>query len=801
MDSEQQGPISLEVGMRIGGRYRIEKRLGSGAMAEVFAAIDEQINRRVAIKFLHPELCLDGEMVSRFEQEARAAGSLSHRNIVTVYDVGNLQAPDAPADEDFDLLDAEPDEPDPEDLPIQASDELLELYIEESQNLLDSSQQALDSWRRYPRNQADVYMLRQNLHTLKGSSRMAGLNELGDLIHAGEIVIETFVDRTWELDPGFFELIQRLLDRLKAAVQRLASREPITRDGPVETVSAALRGYLAEAELREAAAEIDAADDFPSGHHVSKRPYIVMEFVEGDPLSSLLKQGQRYSEIEVVEFATQIADALDSAHRVGLVHRDIKPANILVERTTGRLKITDFGIARMTDPEARDRTAAGTMVGTPQYMSPEQLNDGDIDGRSDLFSLGVVLYQLAAGQSPFDGGSVSQLIANIMTKPFKPLKEVAPQTSAGLVRIIERLLAKDPRLRFQSGAELREALSEHLDSLREAREQRNSNRVLPIRATWPAVMAISMAVVMVLAARGILWAQNQVFTELAGDSGAAVANVVAFQSVLPMIAEEYSEMRIFVDQISEKPSFAYIHLADAEGIIRASSEPALLGDSYVPDVASESIGDFEGVRVSAIPGGEHIDFRAPLEAFESAHGTLYMGISRDALASAQREASYLVYGLSAVTVLMVALIGFIGFSALSRPIRTTTRAMRMLSHGKLDYRILQRRRDEFGRLFSEFNTMADALAKQREVSLAEARAESDAAFEDSAALDEARAELSESLRWDRREASPLDDLDNGEAEAAKGDPAGREPPHSASPAPSAGDVDDHTRILERPDRR
>lgn len=184
----------------------------------------------------------------------------------------------------------------------------------------------------------------------------------------------------------------------------------------------------------------------------TQTPFIVMECVEGNSLDRLVAAtpaGKLLREI-ALKLLRQIAEALDYAHRQGIVHRDIKPANIMVT-AEGQPKIADFGIAKVAMAET---TLPGHVVGTPAYMSPEQLNGKAVDGRSDLFSLGVIAYWLLTGVKPFDGDTFTEICVQVVTKDPTPPSEIMPGLSFDFDYVLSRSLAKDAAMRYQSGSEM-----------------------------------------------------------------------------------------------------------------------------------------------------------------------------------------------------------------------------------------------------------------------------------------------------------------------------------------------------------
>jgi len=190
--------------------------------------------------------------------------------------------------------------------------------------------------------------------------------------------------------------------------------------------------------------------------------FIAMERVDGTNLKVHMAR-RPLSTQEVVDIALQIVEALDAAHSAGIVHRDIKPGNIVVSRT-GQVKVLDFGLARRfmlpqtREPASTGSTVLGRPVGTPDYMAPERILQMELDPRSDLFSLGVVIYEMATGRLPFAGASPSETVTNILEKDPILLTRLSPERPVQLERIVGRLIARHSQDRYQSAAELREPL-------------------------------------------------------------------------------------------------------------------------------------------------------------------------------------------------------------------------------------------------------------------------------------------------------------------------------------------------------
>ena len=535
------GPLLRQV-----GRYRINERLGRGGMATVFKAHDPDIGRDVAIKFLHASLCADAEYHSRFLREARAAGSLSHPNIVTVHDVG----------------------------------------------------------------------------------------------------------------------------------------------------------------------EIDG------------RPYMAMELLDGQPLSAEMANARPLPLREVVVMGIQIARALAYAHARGIVHRDIKPGNLMRVKDTLTIKVTDFGIAHMESGGAccagtEHRTVVGAILGTPQYMSPEQARGEKLDGRSDLFATGVVLYQMLTGQRPFLGDSLVALALQITRDTPIPIETLRPDLPASLRRIVERCLAKAPERRFQTGDELSAALGRVLSELDELERRHAERRVLPLRVKWAALMGLLVAVVMACTATLITQRQQAALMAQMVDSGAALARFIAAQNAVAALSEDWIPVDVAVQEIMKTGDFQSIDVIDRAGIVRASSLPARVGLAYpqaLPALTPTPSVAAAGARAPAVPVTHHsvngeavLGFEAPITFQNKRVGWVALGLREQPLEQLARLSNGLMAVLVVVTVLAVAVATYFAAKGFAEPIKLVGAALDEIAMGRFEHRLGELRKDEFGALYAAFDRMAQAL--------------------------------------------------------------------------------------------
>ncbi len=256
-----------------------------------------------------------------------------------------------------------------------------------------------------------------------------------------------------ELGRGATATVYRAVDQNTGGIVALKMLS-LADDWPDDLLEEAKLRLLREAEAAGSLAHPDIVEIRESGEHQGL-VYLAMEYVQGVNLGMHATEGRLLPPRLAAEMCARVADALYFAHQRGIIHRDIKPANIVFDKQNRRVRVMDFGVARLVDSRA---TRTGVILGSPSYMSPEQLDARPVTAQSDIFSLGVTLFQLLTGMLPFRSDSIPGLMQKISAEPHPPLRVVRPDLPASLGTVIDRALEKDPELRYRSGAEMAQAL-------------------------------------------------------------------------------------------------------------------------------------------------------------------------------------------------------------------------------------------------------------------------------------------------------------------------------------------------------
>lgn len=445
-------------------------------------------------------------------------------------------------------------------------------------------------------------------------------------------------------------------------------------------------------------------------------PFIAMELLTGMTLGQL---GESHPEgippCTLIEIAIQIADALDFAHRHGVVHQDIKPENIILQHDQLNIKMMDFGIARITrDADTpSSKGARAFLSGTPQYMSPEQITDQPIDGRSDLYALGVVLYELLAGHRPYQDEDHWIVWQKALKEPLPTLKPLNPRTPPDLIELVNTLLAKDPDERYQSAAGVAADLRSIAQRMNEGTERWLSSSVIPLRIRWPLLMAVVVAIAMVL---GMIWVyhkQNNVITELAYDYGLSLSEWVSVQTAEDLLLQDKLALQSWVDSMSNNREIVYMAIRGDKGQIEAQTRGDQLAARMAAQLKEDHVvlarGDLRVYAVQQETGAPFYVFETPITYQNHTIGQLRIGLTTDALATANRTTLLTLLTWFAIVLLVVVAGTYWLTRRLQMPLDAVSNALEHIKMGRLEHRIRMHRRDDFERLFAAYNSMADVL--------------------------------------------------------------------------------------------
>lgn len=441
---------------------------------------------------------------------------------------------------------------------------------------------------------------------------------------------------------------------------------------------------------------------------IDDAPYIMMELLTGTTLGELLLSGERLGAEKTLECVLQLADALDYAHSRGIVHRDIKPDNIMLNGDNNVVKIADFGIARLSRSAISDSTQAGMMLGTPRYMSPEQATGDNVDGRSDLFSIGLIMYEMITGQKAFDAESMTTLILQIVQKDPVPIRQTVTGAPIGFEKIVNKLLQKKPEKRFQTGAELKAAVVRELVALRDANEEKSS--YLPLQVKWTAIMAVIVALAMGASSYFILQAQRTMLTGQLIDSGLSLTKFISVQAAIPVLGEDWISLEALVQDASARDTFSYLVVSDHTDTVRSATDPTLIGAPKPTYVDSEALYSQDAIYVSDI-GAATYNFSVPVLFNDTPVGSVDVGLGTESIEEAIATTSRMLIILALAMVLTVTIVVYLFNLLTARNLSMATKALKLFSRSNLEVRISKSRGDEFGDLFTAFNAMADSVEK------------------------------------------------------------------------------------------
>ncbi|MBL4630194.1 MAG: protein kinase, partial [Paraglaciecola sp.] len=472
-----------------------------------------------------------------------------------------------------------------------------------------------------------------------------------------------------------------------------------------------LSRFLREAKAAGALSHSGIVTVFDVGK-LDKSPYIMMELLQGCDLGEVLKNSKKLALKQTLIIALQLAKSLDYAHKSGIVHRDIKPDNIIVMPDGESIKIADFGIARMSESEEAQKTQVGSVLGTPRYMSPEQALGESVDGRSDLFSVGTIMYEMLSGNKAFDASNMATLMIQIAQKQPASLKTVCPECPAGVRQIIQKLLQKSPDKRFQTGNKLADALTKELSTLNDQQVEQKKHKYIPLKIRWMLSVGAIVGLVSLISINIVFNIQSAAMTKQAVDSGASFAKFISTETAIPILSEDWITLDTFIADAANRDTFSYLIVTDRAGLVRGASDSSLVGNMYQPNENAEFISETEDVYTTSSqwPDGRKVFNIKTSVLFQSTEvGQIILGLSQDGLDEVKSITGWLMLILAFITTSSVAVVMFIFGGLLSRPFRVLNESLNGFAAGNLDTRISLSRNDEIGEVFDGFNNMAAAI--------------------------------------------------------------------------------------------
>ena len=476
------------------------------------------------------------------------------------------------------------------------------------------------------------------------------------------------------------------------------------------------RRFLVEARAAGHLTHPHIVTIFDVGETDDGRSYIAMERLSGETLASAVSREGFPSLPVIIDLVGQLAAALDYAHARGVLHHDVKPENIMLADGWSYAKISDFGIAeRRASPRDALRRPA-EIGGTPAYMAPERLRGERSDARSDLFSLGVVLYWLLTGKLPWpDIGNVQQLVRKRQRSPRPPIRPRDPATPSILISVVRTLLAPTAESRYQRGAEVIDDLRLAAREYERERENPLATRIISLRLRWASSLGAILSLVLMLGLAAIYAKQSAAVTGVALDFGSSMGRMIASESAENLLLDDHAATRALVTDVSRNQQIHYLAIADRAGDVIASTRQeevgrkllAPQGMKYLP--RSDDIQSYLSRTADDRGQGGMLLFDVPIHYQAKTVGDLRLGISNAALRAAQRTTLWVI---AVVLVLTLAAVVGAAYWLFRRPLNTLDLlgdALLRVARGDYRHRIRLARRDELGRLFAAFNLMNGAL--------------------------------------------------------------------------------------------
>jgi len=458
------------------------------------------------------------------------------------------------------------------------------------------------------------------------------------------------------------------------------------------------------------------------------RPFIVMELFRGVPLDAMMAKKQ-FTIGHVLEIGAQLASALNSAHKHGVVHRDIKPANVLMSENGNLAKLTDFSVARVHSDKDNSLTRTGVVIGAPRYMPPEQALGKDVDGRSDLYGLGVVLYELLTGQKAYQSDTFTALLIEIAQSDPKPVRSHNKDIPPGVERVISKLLSKSPDRRYQTGAELEEALRRELANIDSA--EMRAQRGIPTELMGAALLGLIVSMLMGLTGYMLRNQQVTAFNQQTAAVGSAYANSLARQISLDYARSGVDSGLLYQAQFQENigdSNLDFQHIVLNDGRVLASTSTEVMDQGYLEPEILEMISSPEEPVIASFvktaSGVESLQIAKTIEVGAANKrrmiGTLYVGLDTERINEISKLTVKMMLLMTGLVSLLIGLVSYFLIRRFAWPLERLRDGMNSLASGDSDVRMTAIHTGLIGQTFAAFNKAAGAVSVQKDSDVASA---------------------------------------------------------------------------------